>query len=87
MTPSEMLDYVLGVLDEPRRTELERQIVADPALAETSRRFAARLVRLLDDGQQSARSVNPHPVRQNRQSEYRADECSGASGSPNLESG
>lgn len=50
MTPNEMLDYSLGLMDGPDRQRAERQVAADPSLAATLAQLEAGLQRLLDDG-------------------------------------
>jgi anti-sigma-K factor RskA len=80
MTPAEVLGYAAGTLDEPRRTQLEREIVADLSFAETLRRFAARLVRILDDGQASARLIELPGDCRNDPSDRREGGCAGADG-------
>jgi anti-sigma factor RsiW len=50
MDPEDLLDYVLGQLDGPRREAVERAAAADPALAARLARLARNLGRLLDDG-------------------------------------
>src|SRR5262245_7646258 len=51
MSPEEMLDYTLGVVDDPRREQLEREVAGDPALSERVERLRHGLDRLLDDGE------------------------------------
>jgi hypothetical protein len=50
MNADEMLDYTLGQLDTHRREQLERNIVADRALADRLDQLGRRLFDLLDDG-------------------------------------
>jgi hypothetical protein len=51
MNASEQFDYAFGLLEEPRRTECERELAADPALAERVERLTRSINRLVDDGE------------------------------------
>ena len=50
MNAQDMLDYALGQLDGPSREQAEREVAADPALAERVDRLGRAIDRLLDDG-------------------------------------
>ncbi len=50
MTSSDMLDYTFGLLDEPRRIAFERNLQANPDLAEKVARLGSAVGQLLDDG-------------------------------------
>jgi prepilin-type processing-associated H-X9-DG protein len=50
MTPNEMLDYSLGVLDGPDRERAEREAAADPALGDRLARMERAIHLMLDDG-------------------------------------
>jgi anti-sigma factor RsiW len=64
MDDEDLLDYVLGQLDGPRRAEVERAAAADPALAARLARLARNLGRLLDDGLGSSPTSGPsHATR------------------------
>lgn len=86
MDPADLLDYALGRLDGPRREQIERQILSDPALAERVARLIRNLERLLDDGlghsppkcvppssQSSPRSPMPQDSAPRAESENRGD--------------
>lgn len=57
MTSSDMLDYAFGLLEEPRRSVLERALASDPALADRVARLGDSIHRLVDDGE----AVEPPP--------------------------
>jgi hypothetical protein len=50
MTPQEMIDYAFGGLDEPRREQVDLEIVSDPVLAASLERMRTHLDLMLDDG-------------------------------------
>jgi prepilin-type processing-associated H-X9-DG protein len=52
MNAQDLLDYTFGQLDEPRREQLDRQIAADPALADRVARLARAVDSLVDDGEE-----------------------------------
>jgi|GEM_PF-4673041 len=51
MDRSEMLDYVLDLIEAPRYEQLEYEVALDPVLAEGLALLSRLLDRLLDDGQ------------------------------------
>lgn len=50
MTPNDMLDFSLGLLEGPDRERAEREAAADPTLAASLAKLDEALKRLLDDG-------------------------------------
>jgi anti-sigma factor RsiW len=63
MKPDDLLDYALGRLEPPRREQMERLVVGDPALAARVVRLVRSLGRLLDDGQPRGRRDETAPRR------------------------
>ncbi len=57
MNAQDMLDNALGRLESPEREQLDREIAADPALAETFERLSRSIHQLLDDGE----TIEPPP--------------------------
>jgi hypothetical protein len=57
MNAQDMLDHALGHLEGPGRDQLDREIAADPALAERFGRLSRSIHQLLDDGE----TIEPPP--------------------------
>jgi hypothetical protein len=51
MNAQDLLDYTLGLLDEPHRSQLETELTLEPALAIQAERLGQAIDLLLDDGQ------------------------------------
>src|SRR5689334_19153296 len=51
MNASEQFDYAFGLLEEPRRSEYERQLADDPDLAGRVERLTRAINALVDDGE------------------------------------